>query len=254
MKLALSLITLLGAFSVQAAEIACNSQLSSVLANVQACRVGNNLAACESACSALSGSAIGCSATEIQLARNDERARTLEAVRMDMNAEGKILVVAFGYDAEHCMINAETRGQTLMGEAISQCQSQLRSGLFQFCAPSNTRIVESPVLVAPINGDGHIQEKEASLGGSTEAAAAEGARRAQAEAQQKAMRNCQSATGAGCHITSTTAAICKQEEHRSLGIIGRKEKYQDCTASAQAMPDANSAFRCAIEIRAKVRF
>jgi hypothetical protein len=256
MKFTLSLITVLGALSAQALEVACLAQLSSLQSSVQACRFGNNLAACDAVCSTLTPSVgAGCSATEIQLARNDERNRILEAVRLDANVEGVVRVTAFGANEDACLINVRNRAQTVIMDSINRCNSQLRSGLFT-CNSALERMIEGPTRVAPFIGNGHIEEKEGDLDDNANTGnnpVVEGANRAAAEAARDAVRDCQATTGAICHISSATPAICQQEEHRSWGIIGRKEKYQDCKASAQALPDASAAFRCTIEMVSRAR-
>lgn len=185
-----------------------------------------------------------CSPQEIsQISLSAERA-TLEKVRQDIRAEGRMQSTALGVDDRDCLERARRQVLDLQYRAIEQCVRQ--TVYFKSCEVVDTRIVRSPSRIEPIHGHYKIDDYK------TDEASCK--RNAESSAVQQALEGCRNTYGRSCRIVSgPTPASHSIDRRRRYGIMGPKEDFHVCVSSASALPDSREQVQCTMEIVAKVR-
>lgn len=177
------------------------------------------------------------------IALNAERA-TLEKVRQDIRAEGRVQATALGYDDRDCLDRARRQVQNQQNRAIEQCVHQ--TVYFRSCEVVDIRTVQAPTRLQPVAGSGHIDNYETTP--------TQCQQNAQNLAIQDALQRCQQTYNSACRIVSgPTAATHTTERRRRYGLIGPKEEFHVCHSSASAMPDSREQIQCSVELVAKVR-
>lgn len=185
-----------------------------------------------------------CSSDELaQNAREVEEA-TLERVRQDMRAEGRVKAFALGASERDCVDRALNKAQRDSYKAIEECVQQ--TSFFRSCEIQSHRVIEEPRPILPVSGYGNIEEYKTDES------------RCRHEAEQRALRdamvNCERTFNTYCRVTSgPSAATHKIERRRRYGLMGPKENFHVCHSRAEALPESRERYQCAVEISARVR-
>lgn len=177
-----------------------------------------------------------------QISAQAERA-TLEKVRQDMRAEGRVQAHALGVDDRDCLERARYNVTSLQGRAIEQCIQQ--TVYFRSCEVTDIRVSQHPTRLQPTTGWGKIDDYEID--------AARCKTNAESRAVSEALSGCQRAFNRGCRIVTTTPASHTVERRRRYGLFGPKEDFQVCQATASALPDGREQVQCKMELVAKAR-
>lgn len=185
-----------------------------------------------------------CNADEARRISAETERAVLDRVRADMRAEGRASAMGLGVNDQDCLNNAYQKANWIAQNAINDCQRQ--TTYFRTCAIQGQRVVGAPSRIQPMQGTGHVDEKEI----------AENACRAgaQSRAQQSAMEVCQRTFGIACRIVAVGEASHRIEQRRRYGLFGPKEDWHICDAAAQALPDTPQQVQCSVEIFARVQF
>lgn len=177
------------------------------------------------------------------IAAQAERA-TLEKVRQDIRAEGRVQATALGYDDRDCLDRAQRQVQEQRYRAIDECVRQ--TVYFRSCDVTDVRTVRAPSRIEAVSGSGSIDDYE-----TTEHQCRQNA---QNRALQSALEKCQRTYNRACRIVSgPTTATHEIERRRRYGIAGPKEDFHKCYSSAQAIPDSREQIQCTVELVAKIR-
>lgn len=178
-----------------------------------------------------------------QIGAQAERA-TLERVRADIKAEGRMQATALGIDDRDCLERARRLVLDLGNRAIEQCVSQTR--VFRNCEVVDIRTVKAPSRIEAVVGTGHEDDYEV-----TEAQCKSNA---QNNAVRYALEGCQRTYNRACRIASGPAEASHViERRRRYGLFGPKEDYHVCHSSASALPDSREQISCTMEIVAKIK-
>jgi hypothetical protein len=185
-----------------------------------------------------------CSPQEIAKIQLESERSTLEKVRQDIRAEGRVQASALGIDERECLERARRSVLNQQGRAIEQCVRQ--AVYFKSCEVVDVRIVRAPSRIEPVHGHYKIDEYK------TDEASCR--LNAQNSAVQTALEGCRNAFGRSCRIVAgPTAATHSIERRRRYGIVGPKEDFHVCVSSASALPDTREQIQCTMELVAKVR-
>lgn len=185
-----------------------------------------------------------CSAAEVARIQIEAERATLDKIRQDIRAEGRVQASALGVDDRECLERARRHVQDLQGRAIEQCVRQ--TVYFRSCEVADIRILRSPSRIEPVHGHYKIDEYK------TDEVSCR--RNAESLAIQTALEGCRNAYGRSCRIVSgPTVATHAIERRRRYGLFGPKENYHVCVSSASALPDSREQIQCSMELVAKVR-
>lgn len=186
-----------------------------------------------------------CSAQELQSEAFRSEQATLDRVRRDMNVEGRVTESVLARDERECLNEAIRRVQNRRHQAIDDCVRQ--TTYFRTCEVQGHRVVQQPTRLAPISGNGRVDDYQ-TTGDQCRV-------NAQNQAIQNALASCQSTYGMACRIVSgPTPATYRTEVRRRYLIAGPKETYHICDSQASALPNSSDQVRCSVELFAKVRF
>jgi hypothetical protein len=185
-----------------------------------------------------------CSPDERSRIQAETERATLDKVRQDIRAEGRVQASALAINDHECLERARRHVTDLQGRAIEQCVRQ--TVYFRSCEVTDIRLVKSPSRIEPIHGHYKIDEYK------TDEASCR--RNAESSAVQTALDGCRRHYGRSCRIVSgPTQATHSIDRRRRYGIMGPKEDYHVCVSSASALPDGPEQIQCTMELVAKVR-
>jgi hypothetical protein len=185
-----------------------------------------------------------CSPQEVSRIQSEAERVTLEKVRQDIRAEGRVQASALGVDDRECLERARRFVLDQQGRAIEQCVRQ--TVYFRSCEVADVRISRSPSRIEPIHGHYKIDEYK------TDEASCRV--NAQNSAVQTALNGCRNTYGRACRIVAgPTQATHLIERRRRYGLVGPKEDFHVCVSSASALPDSREQIQCSMELVAKVR-
>ncbi len=175
----------------------------------------------------------------------DEQKRDLEKRCANaMNSEAHRTVKAVGMDDRDCISQANYRADQLSYDVISSCNSQAQ-GLAS-CSIVARHIVQYPTYISSIYGSGKYDERKSD----------ESTCRASsiARAESDAVSSCNNEYGVSCMVSSRGVVTDHHTTvRRRFIIMGPKEEYQICSASASATPDSRYRVQCSVEIVARAQ-
>ncbi|MDG0817640.1 hypothetical protein [Bdellovibrio svalbardensis] len=173
----------------------------------------------------------------------DEQKRDLEKRCANaLNAESHRTVKAVGMDDSDCLSQANYRADQQAYDVISSCNSQAQG--LAYCSVVARHIVQYPTYISTIFGRGEYDERKSN----EETCRATSIARAESDA----VSSCRSEYGVSCDISSRGVVNDHHTKtRRRYVIMGPKEEYQICSASAAAAPDSRYRVQCSVEIVAR---
>ncbi|MFN8846102.1 MAG: hypothetical protein ACK5V3_16720 [Bdellovibrionales bacterium] len=185
-----------------------------------------------------------CSPQEISRLQLEVERATLDKVRQDIRAEGRVQASALGVDDRDCLERARRSVMDQQGRALEQCVRQ--TVYFKSCEVADVRISRAPSRIEAVHGHYKIDEYKTDEVNCKV--------NAQNSAVQTALNGCRNAYGRSCRIVAgPTPATHSIERRRRYGIAGPKENFHVCVSSASALPDSREQIQCSMELVAKVR-
>lgn len=174
----------------------------------------------------------------------EARRRELERRERALNASARHTVTAVGMDDYDCMRNLNDKANMESESTLRDCNSQTDGIVSCHIAERNT--TQYPTYVSSVFGSGHYDERK------TDEATCRSSSVYQAESD--AVSSCQSKYGVSCIITSRgTVDSHNTYTRRRFYIMGPKEEYHECKASALASPDSRYTRQCSMEVVARAR-
>lgn len=159
-----------------------------------------------------------------------------------MNAEAQRTIKAVGMDDSDCISRAHYRASELTYDVIRACEQQAE-GLAD-CTLVSRDIVQYPTYISSTFGNGHYDERKSNEETCRTSAVV--------RAESDAVSSCQSEYGVACDLTSRGVVTeYRTKVRRRFIIMGPREEYQICSASAEAAPDSRYRVQCSVRIVAR---
>lgn len=159
-------------------------------------------------------------------------------------AEASETIVSAGLDEQDCLERAHLRAERKVRDVIQACETKAENLLR--CELISSRIIEESGYIRALSRSGEYVERNSDE---------QTCRRSSIDrAEANALQACQEKFGVSCEISSPgVVSDYHVARRRRFWIVGPKENYQMCTASALAEPSSQYRVQCSVEIRARAR-
>lgn len=175
----------------------------------------------------------------------DDEKRTFEKRCANaMNAAAHRAVKAVGIDDSDCISQAHDRANQLTFEVKRACEQQAE-GLAD-CTMVSKHIVQYPTPISSTIGIGQYNERDSN----EESCRVNAINRAETDA----VSSCENEYGISCDLISRGVVNeYRTKIRRRFVILGPKEEYQVCSASAMASPDSRYRVQCSVRVVVRAR-